>query len=105
VAVRISPTRSVSGTEMDGRDALPERLLRGPSRAAVDGHRNTAEPSGELSVGAVVTIGHAPLAVARTGWTRVHGALNEACTHHHGTHLLPAPPGNSCPKEPDHDCR
>jgi len=95
----------VSGTEMDGRDALPERLLRGPSRAAVDGHRNTAEPSGELSVGDVVTIGHAPLAVARTGWTRVHGALNEACTHHHGTHLLPAPPGNSCPKEPDHDCR
>jgi hypothetical protein len=56
---------------MDRRDALPERLLRGPSRAAVDGHRNTAEPSGELSVGDVVLIGGKWFAVAGGGFTRL----------------------------------
>jgi hypothetical protein len=57
--------------EMEGRDALTERLLRGPSRADVDGDRNTAEPSGELSVGDVVRVGDHWLAVARFWFTEV----------------------------------
>ncbi|HEY2261236.1 MAG TPA: hypothetical protein VGI96_01275 [Streptosporangiaceae bacterium] len=44
-----------------------------------------------LSVGDVVTIGEAPLAVARAGWTRLRGALTEARAHQHGTHPLPEP--------------
>ncbi len=36
------------------------------------GFRNTAEPSGELSVGDIVSVGEVPLAVARVGWTLVH---------------------------------
>jgi hypothetical protein len=60
--------------------------------------RNTAEPSGELSVGDVVTIGEAPLAVTRAGWTRVRGAFTEVRAHQHGTHPLPGPPGDACPE-------
>jgi hypothetical protein len=56
----------------------------------------------------VVTIGEAPLAVARAGWTRVRGAFTEVRAHQHGTHPLPGPPGNpqdaACPKEPSYDC-
>ena len=51
---------------------------------------NTAEPSGELSVGDLVAVGEVPLAVARLGWTPVSGGLNEARTDEHGTHPLPA---------------
>jgi hypothetical protein len=44
-----------------------------------------------LSVGDVVAVGEVGLAVGRTGWTLVRGALNEVGTSEHGTHLLPAP--------------
>jgi hypothetical protein len=60
-----------------------------------------------LSVGDAVTIGEAPLAVARAGWTRVRGAFTEVRADQHGTHPLPGPPGNPpampAPKEPGHD--
>ncbi len=54
------------------------------------GFRNTAEPSGELSVGDIVSVGEVPLAVARVGWTLVRGGLNEVRADEHGTHPLPA---------------
>jgi len=43
-----------------------------------------------LSVGDVVTIGEAALAVGRAGWTPVRGGLNEVRASEHGTHPLPA---------------
>jgi hypothetical protein len=54
--------------------------------------RNTAEPSGELSVGDVVGValdGEVRLAVARIGWTPVPGPLTEVRTSEHGTRPLP----------------
>jgi hypothetical protein len=73
--------------------------------------RNTAEPSGELSVGDVVAVGEAGLAVGRVGWTVVPGGLNDVRTSEHGTRPLPASapdgatqgdPGPVTPrKEPD----
>jgi hypothetical protein len=53
-----------------------------PEPAAGRWLRNTAEPSGELSVGDVVAVGEAGLAV---GWTLVRGGLNEVRTAEHGT--------------------
>jgi len=47
---------------------------------------NTAELSGELSVGDVVAVGEVGLAVGRLGWTLVCGGLNEVRTDEHGTH-------------------
>jgi hypothetical protein len=55
-----------------------------------DGTGNTAEPSGELSVGDVVAVGEAGLAVGRAGWTLVRGGLTEVRTSEHGTRPLPA---------------
>jgi hypothetical protein len=54
------------------------------------GGRNTAGPSGELSVGDVVAVGEAGLAVGRAGWTLVRGGLNEVRVSEHGTRPLPA---------------
>jgi hypothetical protein len=72
------------------------------------GGRNTAEPSGELSVGDIVSAAEVPLAVGRVGWTLVRDGLNEVRANEHGTHPLPAtpgePPDDSFPKEPNHDC-
>ena len=39
--------------------------------------RNTAELSGELSVGNVVAVGAVRLAVGRIGWILIRGGLNE----------------------------
>jgi hypothetical protein len=47
--------------------------------------RNTAEPSGELSVGDIVAVGEAPLAVTQSGWAPVSGGLTEVRTSEHGT--------------------
>jgi hypothetical protein len=58
------------------------------------GFGNTAEPSGELSVGDVVAAaadGEVRLAVAKTGWTPVPGPLTEVRTSEHGTRPLPHP--------------
>jgi hypothetical protein len=58
------------------------------------GARNTAEPSGELSVGDVVAAaadGEVRLAVAKIGWTPVPGPLTEVRTSEHGTRPLPLP--------------
>jgi hypothetical protein len=43
-----------------------------------------------LSVGDVVAVGEAGLAVGRVGWTLVRGGLTEVRTSEHGTHPLPA---------------
>jgi hypothetical protein len=54
--------------------------------------RNTAEPSGELSVGDVVAVaadGEVRLAVAKIGWAPVPGPLTEVRTSEHGTRPLP----------------
>jgi hypothetical protein len=53
------------------------------------GGRNAAGPSGELSVGDVVAVGEAGLAVGRAGWTPLSGGLNEVRIHEHGTRPLP----------------
>ena len=56
--------------------------------------RNTAELSGELSVGDVVAVtadGEVRLAVAKIGWTPVPGPLTEVRTREHGTSPLPLP--------------
>jgi hypothetical protein len=42
-----------------------------------------------LSVGDIVAVGEIPLAVAKAGWTPVHGGLNEVRTSRHGTRPLP----------------
>ena len=66
------------------------RSLQGyPNAAAGRWFRNTAELSGELSVGDIVAVGEVPLAVGRVGWTLVRGGLNEVRTDEHGTHSLP----------------
>jgi hypothetical protein len=60
-----------------------------PNAAARRWFRNTAELSGELSVGDVVAVGEAGLAVGRAGWTLVRGGLTEVRTSEYGTHPLP----------------
>ena len=79
------------------------RAVRGPTKAAVGWwFRNTAELSGELSVGDVVDVGEVPLAVARpAGWTPVRDGLNEVRTDE----ARPAagtqpPPGHRRPRSP-----
>jgi hypothetical protein len=44
-----------------------------PSVRHLGPHGNTTEPSGEMSVGDVVVIGEAALAVARAGWLPLPG--------------------------------
>jgi hypothetical protein len=76
-------------------------MARNPPRAqravAARRLRNTAEPSGELSVGDVVAVGEVGLAVGRAGWTPLRGGLNEVRTDEHGTHPLPAPGPSPAP--------
>jgi hypothetical protein len=68
-----------------------------------------------LSVGDVVAVGEAGLAVGRVGWTFVRGGLNEVRISEHGTRPLPAPaPDGAPPGDPSpipqgrsqtrHDC-
>ena len=68
---------------------MTRSLQEQTSAVAGQWFRNTAEPSGELSVGDVVAVGEAGLAVARADWTLVRGGLNEVRTDEHGTHPLP----------------
>jgi hypothetical protein len=63
-------------------------MHRSPARRGLV--RNTAEPSGELSVGDIVSAGEIPLAVGRVGWTLVRDGLNEVRTSEHGTNPLPS---------------
>lgn len=71
-------------------------MARNPARVhravAARRLRNTAEPSGELSVGDVVAAGDVLLAVGRpAGWAPVSPPLTEVRTREHGTHPLPDP--------------
>jgi hypothetical protein len=73
---------------------MTRSLQEHPNAAAGRWFRNTAEPSGELSVGDVVAAaadGEVRLAVAKTGWTPVPGPLSEVRTSEHGTRPLPLP--------------
>jgi hypothetical protein len=60
------------------RDARGEDLARGYYQREL------------RSVGDVVAVGEAGLAVGRVGWIPVGGGLNEVRTSEHGTHPLPA---------------
>ena len=75
-------------------------MHRSPARRGLV--RNTAELSGELSVGDVVVIGEVALAAGRAGWEPVSGSLNEVRTCEHGTRPLPVPaaPGEPAPGSP-----
>ena len=61
--------------------------------------RNTAEPSGELSVGDLVAAGDELLAVAPHGWEPVTGPLTEVRTREHGTSPLPGRSPGTWPQE------
>jgi hypothetical protein len=74
------------GCPLEALKPVGVRRGRQPARP-----RNTAEPSGELSVGDVVAVGEAGLAVGRAGWIPLRGGLDEVRTDEHGTHPLPAP--------------
>ena len=54
------------------------------------GGRNTAEPSGEVQVGDLVSVGEAALTVERAGWAPLRGGITEVRLDEHGTHPLPA---------------
>ena len=74
----------------EGSESLQVTLRENGGGASQTG--NTAEPSGELPAGDVVTIGEAALAVGRpAGWEPVRGGLAEVRVHEHGTRSLPAP--------------
>ena len=62
------------------------------NRAGRSPASNTTEPSGELSVGDIVTVGEVTLAVAPAGWELVNGKLTEIRVDEHGTHPLPSRP-------------
>jgi hypothetical protein len=66
--------------------------------------RNTAEPSGELSLGDIVCVGEVALAVGRpAGWEPASGPLAEVRTREHGTSPLPLPgraPGSGPAPDP-----
>jgi len=114
-AVRLGITTSTVGVYLayacralgiEGRAELAARFSR-PDGAAPRRDRNTAEPSGELSVGDVVAEGEVPLAVAKAGWTPAAGSLNEVRTSQHGTRPLPErsrpPDTGDRPAEPSQD--
>ena len=69
----------------------------GGSATGVTSPGNTAEPSGELSVGDIVAVGEVPLAVARAGWSPACGGLTEVRTSQYGTHPLPGPASGPAP--------
>jgi len=88
---------------------MTRSLQEHPNPAPGQWFRNTAELSGELSVGDVVAVtvdGEVRLAVAKTGWTPVPGPLTEVRTSQHGTRPLPLPgsaPGSRpAPGKEDH---
>ena len=69
------------------------RARPGGTATGVTSPGNTAEPSRELSVGDIVTVGEAALAVGRpAGWEPVRGGLTEVRTDEHGTHPLSSRP-------------
>jgi hypothetical protein len=87
---------------------MTRSLQERPNAFAGRRFRNTAELSGELSVGDVVAVaadGEVRLAVAKAGWTPVPGPLTEVRTSQHGTRPLPSrssrlPDTADCPAIP-----
>ena len=88
--------------------SMARSLQDQPNAAAGRWFRNTAELSGELSVGDVVVIGEVALTVGRpAGWEPVSGSVNEVRTCEHGTRPLPvsAEPGEPVPGSPAKEYR
>ncbi len=107
---RQQPDSRPSDRGADQLRRVPPRARPGGTATGATSPGNTAEPSRELSVGDIVAVGEAGLAVGRVGWTLVPGGLNEVHTSKHGTRPLPPPtlggatPGGPSPiprKEPD----
>jgi hypothetical protein len=73
------------------REAGPADPRRVKKRIRGGRSGNTAELSGELSVGDLLAAGDVLLAVAPDGWKPVTGPLTEVRTREHGTSPLPLP--------------
>ena len=71
---------------------VPPRARPGGTATGVTSRGNTAELSGELSVGDIVTVGEVALAVAPAGWEPVCGRLAEVRVDEHGTYPLSSRP-------------
>jgi hypothetical protein len=50
--------------------------------------RNTAEPSGEVSVGDMVVVGETALITESAGFTPLRGTFTPVRVHEHGTHPI-----------------
>jgi hypothetical protein len=88
---RPSVLRSVLTLEAtDAMTRTPIPLKVRESGPPGGGFGNTAEPSGEVSVGDVVAAGETGLAVGSAGWTLIRGGLNEVRVSEHGTRPLPS---------------
>jgi hypothetical protein len=68
--------------------ARQKALSRIPCWTPVVGSGNTAEPSGEVSVGDMVVVGEAALIVARAGFVPLTGSFTPVHVHEHGTHPI-----------------
>lgn len=79
---------------------MTRSLQEHPNAAAWRWFRNTAELSGELSVGDLVVVGEAALVCERAGWAPLRGGITEARIDEHGTHPLLAggPPDTGSPQ-------
>jgi hypothetical protein len=85
------------------REAGPADPRRVKKRIRGGRSGNTAELSGELSVGDLVAAGDKLLAVAPHGWEPVTGPLTEVRTREHGTSPLSLParsPGSGPAPDP-----
>jgi hypothetical protein len=79
---------------------MTSNLTRVQEPAAARRLRNTAEPSRELSVGDIVSVGEVPLTAGHVGWILVRSGLKEVRTDEHGTHALPADFSGKEPNQP-----
>jgi hypothetical protein len=81
---------------------MTRSLQAQPNASSGRWFRNTAEPSGELSVGDIVCVGEVALAVGRAaGWEPASGPLAEVRTREHGTSPLPGrSPGSGLVPDP-----
>lgn len=62
-----------------------------PSRSLGSRFRNTAELSGELSMGDLVAVGEVLLIIERVGWAPFRGAIRESRVGEPGSVRLPPP--------------
>jgi hypothetical protein len=87
-AYQASPGRTAEETAAEAYDTFNDHLR--DSDGADLACAYYARRLRSLSVGDIVSVGEAALAVDRIGWTPVHGGLTEVRTCEHGTSPLPA---------------